>query len=78
MTEYWSLGPHNFWTKWTVQGRRCTSSGILNVLMQERKEKEKADAAAAKNTDSIDFQGAFLYKKGGKTFQMTSDRAIAR
>ncbi|KAF8332922.1 hypothetical protein F5887DRAFT_1080596 [Amanita rubescens] len=78
MTEYESLGPENFWKKWTVQGHKSPPSKILDSLAKDRKEKEREDARAAKEAYVTNFQELFSYKKGGKTYRMVSDKAIAR
>ena len=78
MREYESLGPQNFWPKWSVHGERCTPSEILAGLAKERKDKEKADANAARAAYATDFEEVFSYRKGAQTFKMVSEKAIAR
>lgn len=78
MKEYEVLGPHDFWRKWSLPGKKSTPSDILKVLGEERKEKEKQDARTAKDAHPTDFQQVFSYRKGGKTFMLASEKAIAR
>lgn len=78
MQEYESLGPQDFWKKWSVHGKRCTPSKILDGLAKERRDKERADANAAKAAYATDFKEVFAYRKGAQTFKMVSEKAIAR
>ena len=80
MKEYESSGAQIFWERWSVDGKRCTPSQILDGLAKKRKGSEKADADAARKAcvADPDFQEALSYRKGKKTYKMVSERAIAR
>ncbi|KAF8335634.1 hypothetical protein F5887DRAFT_1079040 [Amanita rubescens] len=78
MSEYKLLGSHDFWEKWSSDGKRYTPSDILKGLAEERKKKEKEGAKAAKEAHPNGFQQAFSYRKGRKTTQLTSEKGIAR
>jgi hypothetical protein len=78
MIEYESLGPKDFWGKWSINGNKCTGSSILDGLAKDRKEKERRDARAAKEAHTADFQDVFSYTKSRRTFKMTSEKGIAR
>ena len=79
MKEYESFGAQKFWERWSVDGKRCTPSEILDRLAEKRKGTDKVDADAARKTyTDHDFQEAFSYRKGAQTFKMVSEKAIAR
>ncbi|KIL53880.1 hypothetical protein M378DRAFT_47054, partial [Amanita muscaria Koide BX008] len=77
MAEYQSLGPSNFWAKWSKNGIPEKPSQILDSLKAERRARDQRDATAAKEEYVTDFGGTFAYRKGGKTFTMKTERVIA-
>jgi hypothetical protein len=78
MEEYQSTGSSEFWKKWSMNGKKCTSSDILIGLKKERKGRDNADVASAKERLGADYDATFSYRKGGMKLRMVSKHAIAR